>query len=84
MWAEAAVPRYTAVSQHVLGWGRGDKKQPNPVAVLQDLEADKPITQIGSCQRMHKEQGTAASSRSLDFDSERSSCPHVVPAHFHS
>lgn len=41
MWAEAAVPRYSAVSQHVLGWGRGGKKQPNPVAVLQDLEADK-------------------------------------------
>lgn len=41
MWAEAAV--YSAVSQHILGWARGDREKPNPVAVIQNLEADRSV-----------------------------------------
>lgn len=41
MWAEAAA--HSAVSQHILGQARGDREKPKPVAVIQDLEADKPV-----------------------------------------
>lgn len=43
MWAEAAVSGYSAVSQLILGWARGDREKPNPAVVIQDLEADKPV-----------------------------------------
>lgn len=39
MWAEAAISGYSAE----LGWARGDREKPNPVAAIQDLEADKPV-----------------------------------------
>lgn len=74
----------SAGSQHVPRWGWGDKKKPNPVAVLQDLEADKPTAGRGYCQRMYNERGIATSSSSLELDSERSSRPPVMPVYFHS
>lgn len=41
MCTEAAVSGYSAGSQHILGWARGDREKAN--AVIQDLEADKPV-----------------------------------------
>lgn len=84
MWAEAAVSGYSAVSQHILGWARGDREKPNPVAVIQDLETDKPVILRGNCQGMYKEQGISAAMSCLGLNSEKSSCPRVVPVYFHS